>query len=1266
MALREDDEYQRLFDAAMNAREDGDREESAGLFGAMLERYPADAAVLDEYVRGLIGLKQFSAAGAVLERAFEQDPSNYKLRELWATLPFKESDWSEQIRRDRLFRDSLPEAQKHLGKQSLIFAMVAYWESAQWAELATFIQENRLEVISDPNAFSIALQKLGLIGRHEDIRALIDAAPTDAWSRLPSESQINIRLRLQEAAQNRRLVEGCGVRIVSLGQHCLPYQLGARWGFLPEPIVADHMTPFDLGAFHGDSAARAITGDFMGFDEPAGFTVIPHWGGGVMFRHPNSGVYFHHERGPYWLENDGVRFFARSQRMLANWRRFKTQGKRLFVFCLIGEGDVNLLVEAVGNTLLDRNSRLLVINLLKEPRPGPVHERVTYLHAPYPKDYIWVELPYHSSERGFSFEKAISEAFRAQISELAAAPTVSDADYPEYQRLLRAAIDAREDGEPEDSAAYLKMLLNKFEGDAGAALELVKTSRSLGKTDDAELALVQAIENNQHHFQLRKAWVDLPTFSQNWEESIKRGRVLRAAFPPPQYPEAWRTLEIEYDFLYDIGQWDVLANLIDANWGHYKNYANAMPGGLGALNNLFLTDKLGSLVEEAAPEAWALLPGEALENLRLRAAMARQNLDLVARTGVRVISIGQNCLPYLLGGRWGLLGSPADALTLQPFELGGFHNDNVAEAIETEFASFKDRDNYVIAGAYGGGQMYTHKPSNVGFFHERGPWWMSDPERFFARIDLMLANWAKIQNAGKRLFVFCYCGAGSLERLVAMADKHLLGPDAHLLIIDVLQEPHTPPEHERVSYIHSAYPRDYTWTKVAHQVSARGMAFELSIVNPITALLAEFDPQQDGQPAAARLAAARSRMLHESARKARAAGQLENAVSLLGTLLTETPEDAAAALEQSHILGQLKRTDEADAVLARAMAHAPADFSLGREWAQMPIHSADWNATIERSGKLRASFPPAMHRGAYYSFNAELSAYYDSGRWEEAIGFIHRHWDSFTTRPELLGNALDVLGKLFRPHGVREMLDSATPAALQGLNAEIIAGITLITDAAIQNQWRLRAHDARVISLGHNAQCFIFAGRWGLNAGPARHDGLTPFDIGGFTAAAAAEAIATDFAAYDRPEDFIEAPAWFGGVMLVHEPTGTNFLSHRRARWGPEDRAQFFAHLNTMVANWRRTRNLGQRVFLLSLSDGADLPWIVASLNESLLDARSHLVMVDMRAGAEAFTPPERVTYLSAPPPRHYAWPRLTGCATREVISYEQRIAAAITSHLPR
>ena len=1268
MALREDDEYRKRFNAAINARDDGDREDAAQQFKAMLELFPGDQPVIVELARVLIGLKDFAAADAHLLRALEADPANHGLREIWATIPFQECNWNEQIRRDEQFRASLPDNQKHLAKQSLIYTLAAYWESGRWPGAAGFIRAHRDAFTADPDTFGMAVQILGLLGQTAEIQALLDTAPPAAWSRLPPGAPETVRRRLAEAERNRALVQSTGIRVVSLGQHCLPYQLGARWGFSAGPVDADQMTPFDLGAFSGDSAAVAINTDFGAFADRVQFAPVRNWGGGSMYRHDAAGVHFHHERGPYWLENEGARFFARWDRMLHNWRQVSHQGRRLFVFCLVGEGDLNRLAEAADKHLLDRNSRLLVINVLKDQRHGPQHKRVAYLHAPYPNDYFWVELHNHASDRGYAFEKTVADAIRAQLMELDAEPNISDADYPEYRRLLDAAIDARDDGEPEDSAALLHILLGKFPADADATIEFVKTSRSLGKTEEAEQALTAAIAKNPNHFQLRKAWVDLPSFSQNWEESINRARTLRAAFPPPQYPQAWRSLEIEYDFLYDTGQWDVLSALIDANWENYKTYQNALPGGLGALNNLFLTDKLATLVDTAAPQAWQQMPDEAAGNLRLRAEMARQNLAAVAHTGVKIISIGQNCLPYLVGGRWGLLGSPADPLALQPFELGGFHNDNVAEAIDTDFAAFKDRDNYVITGAYGGGQMYTHQPSNVGFFHERGPWWMNDPSRFFARIDLMLANWAKIKTAGKRIFVFCYCGAGSLERLVEVADRHLLGPDSHLIIIDVLQEPHTPPPHERVSYVHTAYPRDYTWTKVGHQTTARGMAFELSIVNPIVALLAQFDPEQE----TTRAAAGQLRLLRATAQKARAAGQLENAASLFSALLTQAPEDSAAATELAQTLRDLKRLDEADAVLSRAIERDPENFALRKTWAEMPIHSADWPVTIQRGQALRASFPPRTQPHALLSLNAELSAYYDAGRWEDAVMFIHHNWESFTTRRELFGNALDMLGKLFRHHGVRDLLDAATPDAMQGFSAEALASLTLITDTAAENQKRLRASGAAVVSLGHNAHPYILAGRWGLNTGPAKPQALTPFDIGGFSSAATAQAIATDFAAFTNQADFTVTPTWFGGQMLVHQPTGINFLSHRRARWLDADRAEFFTHWEMMLANWRRLKNHpGRLVFVMNLSDRADLTGLVKTLDQHLLASRAgrpdpaHLVIIDQAAQANPSPVSHpRTTYIHAPPPNHYHWPRLTGCAHPIHTAYETRLLQAITAHI--
>ncbi len=1261
MALPEADQYQTLLDAARDARDDGDRQGYADRLEAMLALFPGSREIALEYAQALISLKNFVAADTHLLRVLRAEPSNHAARELWATLPFQQCDWNTLIERGQVFRRDLPEAQKELAQKSLIFSLVGLWESGRWDEMAGFIRDNQAAFSTDPDLFGTGVQMLGLISRNTEIEALLRSAGPLAWTRLPAQSPANVRQRVTAAALNRELVRQSGVRVISIGQNCLPYQLAGRWGLAADAADAGGMTPFDLGAFSGNNAAEAIRTDFAAFQDYGQFLRVPNWGGGTMLRHAGAGVHFHHERGPFWLDDDGARFFERWERMLRNWRDFSSQGRRLFVFCLCGEGDLEQLVAMADQHLLGPNARMLVVNVLKEHRPGPAHKRVSYLHAPYPNDYFWVELPNHSSEHGFAFEKGIVAAIKTNIMELVAEPAVSDADYPDYQRRLQAAAEAREDGEAKDGALLAEALLRDYPNDPAVTIEYVRSLRELDRRDDAELALFRAIEGNPQHYQLRQAWVDLPSAKQDWQETVRRGRVLREAFPPPQYPQAWRSLEIEFDFLYDSARWDEIDQLIDRHWDDFTSQPLSMPAALGAINNLFRTDTLSRLLQEAAPQAWEHLAPEALENLRMRADMARQNQELVARTGAQVISIGQNCLPYLLGGRWGLIAPRATPEALQPFDLGGFHNDNVVDAIATDFAAFKDRNNYVVAGAWGGGKMLNHRPTNVGFFHERGPYWLHHPARFFDRIDLMLANWDRAKAGGKRIFVFCYCGAGSLQRLVEMADRHLLGADAQLLIVDVLQEPHVPPAHERVSYIHVPYPRDYTWTKVGHQVSARGMNFELSIVSRIVDLLARFEPEHE----AARAAAGRSRMLRGLAQKAREAGHLENAVAAYAALVEQDPGDAAGVLQYAELLRGMQRLPEADAVLSRALPHAPGDFELRRAWAEIPMHGVQWDEIISRSRALRAAFSPEVEPRAWHGLALEIKVLHDTGRWAEAVALLRENWAGFIGQTELFATAVDVLAGIGMIGVLRRLLDAATPQARAGVNGETLDCTVTRLSAALANQALLDRAGARVVPLGQNGLAFLLAARWGL-VDEAVDAKLTPFDVGDFNDGATAEMLETDFASFARREQFVEIDAWGGGRMLQHKPTGIGFPSRRQARIGEAERLAFFADVNAMVGRWRRIKQAGPRVFLYTMTGPADLARLVAAAAAGgLLGDNGHLVILDTREAVEGGPPPHpHVTYLHAALPRQFPWNSAIRSATEVGVAYEAKLVQPIVARL--
>jgi hypothetical protein len=412
-----------------------------------------------------------------------------------------------------------------------------------------------------------------------------------------------------------------------------------------------------------------------------------------------------------------------------------------------------------------------------------------------------------------------------------------------WRQRLDAAIALREDGDFEDSAAAFEALLAAHPADPEATLEYVKTLRRLDRTRDADLALEQAILAHPGHFELRKAWAEMPRLDVDYAATLARGRVLRSLFSPHDHPGAWETLSVEFDSLYEMGEWDRLEALVAAQWDQLCAVPEILPDGVAALHKLFLTDRLRDLAEAARPQAWERLPPGAAETLVLKAQIARRNRELMEATGISLISIGQNCLPYQLAGRWGLVAPQADPADLTPFDLGGFTNDSVAGAIESDFAAFEDRGNFTVTKAWGGGQMFLHKPSNVGFFHERGTHWVTpDQSRFFMRLALMIANWKRRRKAAKRLYVYCLCGAGSLDRLVAAAAAKLLGPGAQLLILDVMQQPSRCPPHGQVTYRHIPYPKDYDWTSVYQQCSARGFAFEAEVIGAIAGCLTALDP----------------------------------------------------------------------------------------------------------------------------------------------------------------------------------------------------------------------------------------------------------------------------------------------------------------------------------------------------------------------------------------------------------------------------------------
>ena len=495
-------------------------------------------------------------------------------------------------------------------------------------------------------------------------------------------------------------------------------------------------------------------------------------------------------------------------------------------------------------------------------------------------------------------------------------------DSEALHRAIEAAVEAREDGDYEESAEQLAALWASHPDSAPVAIEYARSLARIRRHAEADTVLGEAVRRHPADAGLCRIWSHAPTQINDFGEVIRRAEILRARFAASADAGEWASLCVEFDALYESAQWARLSERLDANWDLVRRHPVVLPAALVATGKLFQPMRTRLLMQATEPQAWQNLAPDARDNLELQTAIAVDNQKIAQRAGYRVVSLGQNCLPYQLLGRWGLVATAATPRALTPFDLGGFTGDHAAASIASGFSFLADRDSYSVVAAWGGGEMLSHRPTGIGFFHERGPWWIGDRERFFARINGLVAGWQEALAAPKRIFVFCLCGAGDPARLVQSVIHNLLGPEDFLVVLDVLGEPHAVPEHERVIYRHCPYPRDYDWTDFGQQVSARGLRFELGAIEPVVSLLKRLSPAGEAakQEAAARLALLQG--LREQV-QARGLDEVADALRLLARV-TPAADDAEAQLTEAEMMRLAGLPDEADLIVTRAIVRSRA------------------------------------------------------------------------------------------------------------------------------------------------------------------------------------------------------------------------------------------------------------------------------------------------------------------------------------------------------
>ncbi|MBU8539923.1 papain-like cysteine peptidase [Falsiroseomonas tokyonensis] len=114
--------------------------------------------------------------------------------------------------------------------------------------------------------------------------------------------------------------------------------------------------------------------------------------------------------------------------------------------------------------------------------------------------------------------------------------------------------------------------------------------------------------------------------------------------------------------------------------------------------------------------------------LAWRAARRRQNYRDAMPTrfagGVSLISLGTNCLPWHLPGRWGLRREEDFTALFGPFSLAGHRIPGMIAALEEDFATYCTPETLRIVTTTRGQDMAMRKDRAAHWNHNRGPYWL--------------------------------------------------------------------------------------------------------------------------------------------------------------------------------------------------------------------------------------------------------------------------------------------------------------------------------------------------------------------------------------------------------------------------------------------------------------------------------------------------------------------------------------------------------------
>ncbi|BCI68399.1 tetratricopeptide repeat protein [Acetobacter aceti] len=418
-----EEEKSAVFDKAMSFMEDGDYEEACEVFAILVRNFPDDAGLWWQYYSALRRARLDDEADKCADDFVRLFPNDVGFILQWTRCTDARADWNESLRRrEWMLKKHNPFSNIHflplvtecflplVETKNLPYLnkiVTQYWE--------LFFVDGKCGA-----AVYYALEALGDYRRQIELCDRLLSTIEDGSSVVEGVDYINLRALAMSALNYHTLLNAQKERVsvLSLGQSCLPYTIANRWGLIDYAGDAD-ITIFDLGAFSRNSAADAIRSDFSSYLQPENYYQGVDPSGAPQMFHKPSGVHFGHERGRTIIGDDQSAFHSLIKRKVDSFTRRFNKGHALLVFGMVGECDLPKFMEDMNPVLVEKSSRLLVLNLTRDPAAHPEQSNITYIHIPFPVDYNWNGINDYTSDRGLAFDSRVTSAILREIERTA-------------------------------------------------------------------------------------------------------------------------------------------------------------------------------------------------------------------------------------------------------------------------------------------------------------------------------------------------------------------------------------------------------------------------------------------------------------------------------------------------------------------------------------------------------------------------------------------------------------------------------------------------------------------------------------------------------------------------------------------------------------------------------------------------------------------------------------------------------------------------------